>query len=472
MNKISQLRMFVGVALLLTITLMVSAFYRIWVLGEGLRVIQHTHFPAVELNSITVRLNETLRNDLNLIFRTNNKKGLDKYYLEREILLQSLEELSQLMNENFELDGASEYFLDSQPQFTIADRAALSAIEDEAISYFEGGDAQKAIATLASEVYSKKHAQLSDQISDLANQLSTQRDYALEREAQMNRLSLILSLVIFFAIALLWYLVYRAYQEQSMERKAAQLALEAERLKRIQSAKLAALGEMAGGVAHEINNPIAIIAGFAHRMDKMVRDNQLRPDKVRDYAKRTLETCDRIVRIVKALRKVARDESDLDFSTVEVSQVIDDTMGLCRERFKGRGVELVVEPVQDEIYVRCRPVELTHVLINLLNNAYDAVLEAERRVVTLGTIIEQDYVCFYVEDTGPGIPEDLKEKILHPFFTTKEPGKGTGLGLSLSRGIMEQHEGSLEFQSVNGQTRFVAKVPRVHEQLRVIESVS
>lgn len=229
--------------------------------------------------------------------------------------------------------------------------------------------------------------------------------------------------------------------------------------KMVQSSKMASLGEMSAGVSHEINNPLAIIQGSAFRAIQNL-NNAIKRDEVEGDLNRIIQNCDRIARIVRGLRAFSRSVDHEPFIPTPIAMVIEDVLNLAHERFKSQNIELHV-PSDDRTVVDCRPVQLGQVLMNLLNNAYDAISEQTKgpRAVWVQTQIAGDHIQISVEDTGLGIPSAVQHRILEPFFTTKEVGKGTGLGLSISKGIVESHNGRLWLDTDSKRTRFVIELP-------------
>ncbi|RZA08140.1 MAG: GHKL domain-containing protein, partial [Proteobacteria bacterium] len=123
------------------------------------------------------------------------------------------------------------------------------------------------------------------------------------------------------------------------------------------------------------------------------------------------------------------------------------------------GVELTLDLPEEDVVVAARPVQLAQLLVNFLNNAFDAVEGQAEKRVCIGIRVEGTDACLRVLDNGPGVPPEIRDKILQPFFTTKAPGKGTGLGLSLSRSIVEGHGGQLIIKTIGGLTCFEAALP-------------
>jgi C4-dicarboxylate-specific signal transduction histidine kinase len=233
----------------------------------------------------------------------------------------------------------------------------------------------------------------------------------------------------------------------------------------IQSSKMASLGEMSAGVSHEINNPLAIIQGSAFRaiqnLEAADPSNWLHHrDDVEGDLNRIIQNCDRIARIVRGLRAFSRSAEHEPFMPTPLSSVIDDVMNLAFERFVNHRIKMHID-LAEIITLDCRPVQLGQVLMNLLNNAYDAVIENDesKREVWVQAMLEGEVVVISVEDSGHGIPLSLHNRILEPFFTTKDVGRGTGLGLSISKGIIESHSGRLWLDPSSERTRFVIELP-------------
>jgi PAS domain S-box-containing protein len=243
-------------------------------------------------------------------------------------------------------------------------------------------------------------------------------------------------------------------------RKQLEEDLEATRVQAIASARLSALGMMAGGIAHEINNPLGIIHSMASDLTEMADEGSVTPQTVARKGAAISETTERIARIVKSLRQISREGAGDPLRPTPLPKIVAETLEICRAKFKANSVELFVPRAIPEVSVLCREVQIAQALLNLLQNAFDAVLDQEGERWVRLEVENGDYsVALSVIDNGPGIPPELRSHLGEPFFTTKPVGKGTGLGLSLSKTIAEDHGGNLEYSEDHGRTRFSLVLP-------------
>lgn len=229
----------------------------------------------------------------------------------------------------------------------------------------------------------------------------------------------------------------------------------------VHASKMSSLGEMAGGIAHEINNPLSVIATSNKMLQRHYFDEQKDPEKVQKYFDNISRTVVRITKIVQGLRTVSRDTTGEEFIESSVRDLMNDVTGLCSERFKNHGVKLDID-LNNSVYdtiIFCRRVQLSQVFINLLSNAFDAVENLDEKWVKVECFMKEGSVQFKISDSGAGIPKDIQEKIFQPFFTTKPLGKGTGLGLSLSISIVQDHSGSFKIDNSNQNTCFLITIP-------------
>ncbi|MFN8790314.1 MAG: CHASE domain-containing protein [Bdellovibrionales bacterium] len=227
----------------------------------------------------------------------------------------------------------------------------------------------------------------------------------------------------------------------------------------ISSSRLSSLGEMASGVAHEINNPLTIIIGKARKIEAMIDPIEIEREAIQVQAQQIVKTAHRISKIIKGLQAFARETTNEPFEPVLVQDLLQNTLELCRERFTKNHTELIVQsPSNLALKFFGREEQISQVLMNLLNNSFDAVQNSPEKWVKIEVTTEGARLRIAVTDSGPGVKPDIEQKIYDPFFTTKEIGKGTGLGLSISKGIVERHRGKLYYDSSSKHTRFVVEL--------------
>jgi PAS domain S-box-containing protein len=248
-----------------------------------------------------------------------------------------------------------------------------------------------------------------------------------------------------------------SYIEDITERKALEAELERETLKTLQAAKLATVGEMAAGIAHEVNNPLALIDAAACLAEDALATGEV--ELVAESLTEIRRAVERASRIVRGLRRFARESHHDPDATVAVPTLLDDSLGMVEARLRNHGVRLI-RAESEPLVVRGDAIELSQVLVNLLLNAFQAVSGREDATVWVRVSAPRaDQVRIVVEDNGAGVPAALKERLFEPFFTTKEVGEGTGLGLSISRGIVESAGGRLFLDDLAHRTRFIIELP-------------
>lgn len=231
----------------------------------------------------------------------------------------------------------------------------------------------------------------------------------------------------------------------------------------VASSRLSSLGEMASGIAHEINNPLSIILGKAALLKLLIEDHQFDREKANQFLAQISDTTHRIAKIIKGLRSFARDTSGVPFEASSLYDVINDTLELCRERFSNHQIDIKLpDTLKSELYFFGRAEQIAQVLLNLLNNAFDAALESDSKWVEIKIDTEPEKIQVRVIDSGARINPQLIEKMFEPFYTSKQVGKGTGLGLSISKGIVENHFGRLFLDPLALHTTFVIEIPRLN----------
>jgi PAS domain S-box-containing protein len=231
----------------------------------------------------------------------------------------------------------------------------------------------------------------------------------------------------------------------------------------VQSAKLASLGELSSGLAHELNNPLFLIAGFAARIQETCeQDSPPTSERLNPYVAQITNATNRMSRIIERFREFSR-RSDHKSEAIEIDQVIQNAFILFEEQLRLKGIELQQDLAAQGAMILGDGTRIEQVLVNLLTNAMDAVEAAHGKgagFIKVSTTVTDERLGITVEDNGKGIKANIKDKIFDPFFTTKEVGKGTGLGLSISFGIIKEHGGEIKVSSRNGKgTCFTIALP-------------
>ncbi len=204
------------------------------------------------------------------------------------------------------------------------------------------------------------------------------------------------------------------------------------------AAKMASLGEISAGIAHEINNPLAIINGGCAVLIKGATLTEAQQEKIASIQR----SCDRIAKIVSGLKKFSRSSEITPRGRHFLVPIIREAISLTEYKTTSTGASIVFEEKSNPM-IACNEIEIEQVMINLINNALDAMKTSEKRSIRID--VGEDTLGAYIilADSGPGIPEKIREKIFEPFFTTKPLGEGTGLGLSISKGILDDHDASI-----------------------------
>lgn len=287
--------------------------------------------------------------------------------------------------------------------------------------------------------------------------IRTTKDFTTAYKTNTPIIILLGGIFIDCLLFLLFLLMSRSNQKAYSYAQKMHEEAEAQRAMALNSNKLVALGEMAGGVAHEINNPLAIISVHNLQLKTFLKSQNF--DEALKSSDKIDATVARISKIVKSMKELTRNTSQDEYEEFFIKDVVDDCLSLCSEKLQKNGIKLVIKDIDPSLKIKGQKIQLSQVLINLINNAYDAINKTQAPWIEVQVKKVNQNVMISIKDSGQGIPEHLQEKILNPFFTTKDVGEGTGLGLSISKTIIEQHKGRLVLDSMSENTCFNIFIP-------------
>lgn len=225
------------------------------------------------------------------------------------------------------------------------------------------------------------------------------------------------------------------------------------------SARMASLGEMASGIAHEINNPLAIIRASADMLAKKIRKDQYNQDYALTQLDRVVFTSDRIAKIIKGLRSLSEEGTNGTFTFTNTEMLLNNTLEFCRQRIEHFNIDLQVENFIPQIQFEAKAVQLSQALLILINNSVDEISSQPQAWIKIKAQQMGERIMISVTDSGHGIVPEIADKIMTPFFTTKDPDKGTGLGLSIAHNIMTEHHGEVYLERTSKNTEFVIMLP-------------
>ena len=224
--------------------------------------------------------------------------------------------------------------------------------------------------------------------------------------------------------------------------------------------KLASLAEMSSGVAHEINNPLTIIAGIAQIMDMKLENNNVNLQELHELTKTVQKATERASNVVRSLEEFSRDGSQDPISNESLKNICNESLSIFREKCNKFKIEIKTDELQNT-YIPCRSIQLVQVLFHLLNNSIFEVLKLEEKWIEFSTKEEEEFVTLRLSDSGKGIKPTIVKKMFDPFFSKKEGvSTGTGLGLSISKLILHEHGGDINYETYKGHTSFVLKFPK------------
>ncbi len=244
------------------------------------------------------------------------------------------------------------------------------------------------------------------------------------------------------------------FQERALELQEAYDKLSTTQTQLIQSEKMAAVGQLAGGVAHEINNPMGVILGFAQSIVKGIKAGDLLYMPLKSIEREALR-CRKLVGDLLTFSRVDKTKAE----EIDINHTIEDTLSFVEGLAKVKSISIIKEYGTGIPRIIANKNQIQQVIVNLCNNAIDAMPEGGN--IKLSTKDTGDRILIEVSDTGKGMTEEVKKHLFEPFFTTKEAGKGTGLGLSFCFEIIQNHNGTIEASSEPDKGAvFVIKLPK------------
>ena len=229
------------------------------------------------------------------------------------------------------------------------------------------------------------------------------------------------------------------------------------------NSKLVAIGQLAAGVGHEINNPLAIMLGYLQQLEREFGKLEVESPKATEIFKKIRDAGQRITNIVSGLRTFSRAHTN-EMKVFSLSTTVIETAAMVKDIYHREGVELDVSAIDKTVWMNGNQGRIQQVLMNLLANAKDALEGRSDKIIVLSLENVEGTACLCVKDNGAGMPEEVREKVFDAFFTTKEVNRGTGIGLSLVDSIVKEHGGEITFESeIDNGTEFFVKLPALEE---------
>ncbi len=226
------------------------------------------------------------------------------------------------------------------------------------------------------------------------------------------------------------------------------------------SARVVALAQVSGSIAHEINNPLFIINGALYSMENQLKKEKINSPAIQDGIVKIQEMADQITLIIKGLKGLARGDHRDPFVCLKIKDVVGDTLRLYEAHLRNSGIEVRLKNISDSAEIYGQKIQLQQVLLNLISNAADAVAGLEKPWIEIAVEDVENSWQVTITDSGRGIAKEHQDKILNPFFTTKAAGKGTGLGLAIALEIARYHGGNLYLNFQHPHTQFVLRLTK------------
>jgi signal transduction histidine kinase len=223
--------------------------------------------------------------------------------------------------------------------------------------------------------------------------------------------------------------------------------------------KIESISKMVDRIAHEINNPLMIIQGCSDIVKKSFDRNTLDPQKLEKYNHRLNSNITRMSHIISSLKSFSNDDNQDSYQISSIQFLADEALQICRSEFDLSGIEIKVMFPENEIQIYAKRSELIDALYNLIKNAIQAIEQSPEKWIKIEASQQQEKAFITFTDAGLGISENVVERILEPFFTTRPVGGGLGLGLTYSQGVITRHKGKIFYNSMAKNTQFIIEIP-------------
>lgn len=227
------------------------------------------------------------------------------------------------------------------------------------------------------------------------------------------------------------------------------------------ASKLSALGEMAGGLSHEVNNSLMTIMGSIEQLDRYLQRDGVEAPEYRRKIQTSKDAIHQIKTVIDGLRFFSQQGDDAEKADRPLEEIIHRTLNFCNEMIKANNITMIVAPIPP-VMVHCNPMQITQILFYVTKNAFDALEEVSdpmKRWIRISFVERDQEIEIRVMNGGPQMNPAVKSRLFQPFFTTKEVGKGTGLSLSISKGIAQANAGDIYLDDTSDCTTFALKIP-------------
>lgn len=460
--------------ILLTLILLGGLIVEIWHAEDTLKNIQGRHLPTIKLNNTLIRINETIAHSIQMSVETGNIKWEEEYNSNKERLKQTFQELSTLVPEEYTA-------VVNDLQKTRKD------LENSEMDIFNLVRENKWEDTLFQkrDQYLDDISLFSDNVTALTNHLDEHVSIEVNKNKQRIKIigvSSIIGLILWFV---LWVILIRAFNHNVIRTLAAERAKEEIQAQLVQSSKLASLGQLAAGIAHELNNPLTSIMGNTKLIMKLTTENEtsssntlsssLDTNSIHLFAnniesihspasknceellnttkKQLHEKADKIYnssirmkKIIAQMKTFSREHKEDETIEIDLNQTIRNSIIFFEAQLKLKNINIELDLDNNLPMILGEETQLESVFLNFISNSEDAfenINDDRNKKITFSTKFFENQCKIIYSDNATGIPQTVINKIFEPFFTTKEVGKGTGLGMYITHNIIQKFKGRI-----------------------------